>query len=233
MTIYARQIEPEFQGCYLWKDIENGYIYDDVILTGNRDYKDKTTGIYDKILEICEYAEILDIYDNLENEEYYENIVELVNDYMPIKNDNTTYSENEAEKIIENVRDYYEGNTYNEYIAICKLLEIVTGIEHDFKMIRGCVQGEWQYAIYPVTYSKNDINTLEKIVFNLGTEWEIHDDDNIPENADDICGYCLYCYGDNIEEIKQEIKDNYYKKADDVVLYTFNGYKQIASYSIA
>ena len=48
-----------------------------------------------------------------------------------------------------------------------------------------------------------------------------------PENADEISGYCVYCYS---YDVRAELAQYCGGDPDDVVLYEFDGYTKTAKY---
>lgn len=60
--------------------------------------------------------------------------------------------------------------------AIIRVLSLITGHKWDYREIHGCVQGEWAQLFYDDTVSI-DFNDFESRYFNLGSEWEIVDDE--------------------------------------------------------
>ena len=83
---------------------------------------------------------------------------------------------------------------------------------------------------YPVDeYSNDDIRTFEAYYFNTGSEWIIHDSDSIPENANDIDGYSMYCV---TYDAQKEIAAAEGVNPEDVVLYEYHE-RQQSYYTVA
>lgn len=108
---------------------------------------------------------------------------------------------------------------------ILRALHLCTGKKWDRTTIRGYSQGEWQDVYFPVgKYSPEDLRTLEIEYFNLGSEWEIIDE-NDPDES-----YCMYCYSDTPEAIRAEIANNEGVPPEAVTLYQFTGWSRTASH---
>lgn len=231
MKIYARQIPPEYQ--------ESPLMLDDIwpenlIITGNRDFQDHTTPEYDQLIDYLD-----DMANDWENANYWysygqltlikkskpeTSLRELLHAYgfkRPDGKEWTTKQRHEWRVILEN-------NRPDDYIT--DALELLTGKRWDTCTIRGCVQRDWQGVIYPGDeWSRKDLDYFEAEYFNTGSEWMIHDEDTEPEDAEDISGYCMYCYDDPREEIAREMGVN----PDDVILYAYAGSYSVPKYEIA
>lgn len=69
--------------------------------------------------------------------------------------------------------------------------------------------------------------------FNLGTEWIIHDEDNVPDSPEDICGFGVYCATWDEDETRQTIADAVNVDPVDVMMYAYDGDVITAKYRIA
>ena len=125
-------------------------------------------------------------------------------------------------KCIERYNDTYRSADLNN--IMCEVLTIVARQEYNWKTIRGCCQGDWNYIFYPVEeYSNSYLHSFETMYFNTGSEWIIHDSDSIPESADDIDGYSMYCV---TYDVQKEIAEAEGVNPEDVVLYEYHERRQ-------
>ena len=231
-TIYAMQINPEYQESPLSVDnfdIESAY--PGIAVFGNRDYTDHIPENVQRVLDVLNDGELADILDSFNrrlrdyNTEVYQNVSEAIMDYLPPEH-KKRYSTKEI-SILNNDISWFGMYSADDEMIIVRVLSIVTGRKYERSTIRGCCQGEWQNVLYPSdVYSDETIEYLEKDYFNTGSEWIIHDEDFIPECAEDISGYSVYCYSWLLECIADEIMnaagadDSY-----DIVMYSdYYGY---------
>ncbi len=219
MKLYAKQINPEYQESPLYFEED---FPENIIITGNRNYKDHTTWEYNHIIQ--EYEVLCEHYENIkEGNSCYKNITELLKDYFPGKYSTKTI--HKFKEVLEKygTRYYYEGN------YIIDMLEIITGKEWKKTTIRGCCQSDWQEVIYsPEEWTKEALNAFEAMYFNTGSEWIIHDEENDPEGPEDISGYSVYCTSWDIEKELTEAA-NY--EPEEVILYEFSGYTKTPVYT--
>jgi hypothetical protein len=244
MKTYARQIPPEYQESPLMLD---EIFPDNLIVTGNRDFQDHTTPEYDHIdryleemagewenanywyvwnAETRRYDEVKKSRPEIDGEPY--SLRELLRDYGFNRPDGApwTTKQRHAWRLI------LEDNRPTDYIT--DALELLTGKRWDTTTIRGCCQGDWQNVLYPVDeWTREDLDMFETEYFNTGSEWMIHDEDTEPEDAEDISGYCMYCYGWNADQIREEIARETGCKPEDVVLYEYAGSYSVPKYEIA
>ena len=80
-------------------------------------------------------------------------------------------------------------------------------------------------------WTRESLDQLEAEYFNTGTEWIVHEGATSPEKADEFEGYSIYCYGWNTETIKQELAEYTGVDQENVVLFEFEGYSQIGTWS--
>lgn len=225
--IYAKQISPEHQESPLFWDIwpEN------VICDGNRSFKRHTTDLYDRILDA--YDEAAYYYQELGNHPRssdYKNLTDLVNDFFPPSEyRGRNYSTQNLHKI-RRALELYETRGYYQGEHIPAMLEGITGKAWSTATIRGCCQGDWQDIIYPAEYGPEWLKCFEAEYFNTGTEWSVHDDETPPDGPENIFGVSIYCHGWSDDEIKKEIAESFGGTAENVVLYTFTGWKRTAQY---
>ena len=231
MKIYAKQVSPEYQESPLY--MFNEYP-ENVTVTGNRDFKEHIADEFQQVFENLENGECAEMLEQIKNNECncYNNKTDCILDYFPpIHKKN--YSTKEIKELSEIISEYNYCNKKEEDYYICRVLSLRTGDEYECECIRGCFQSDWNYVYYPKNKYENDfISKFEIEYFNIGSEWIIHDYNNVPERAEEIKGYSRYCYEWDIDKIKEEIaKENRVSK-DDVVLYQFNGYQKISTYKI-
>lgn len=226
------QVNPEYQESPLSMDnfdIESAY--PGIAVFGNRDYTDHIPENIARVMDVLNGGELADILDSFNNRrkdwntEFYKNVSEAVYDYLSPEH-KARYSTKEIHALNDLVCSYGVYSPGDDAI-LSSVLNIVTGKKYQRSTIRGCGQSEWQNVLYPVDmYSDDDIDNLEKDYFNTGSEWIIHDEENIPESAEDISGYSVYCYSWDLDGIADEIMnaagadDSY-----DIVMYSdYYGY---------
>lgn len=219
--IYARQVNPEWQET----DIFDDEYYKDIIVKGNRNFYDHNTDLLDDIDNVAE-----DIYNIADFEgvsglstetDYIKVAAELSTCYAT--EHHTVWTEEEARRFMECDKKREHGMYYGykcgedpeRYTA--EMLSIYTGEKWEWATIRGCAQREWQTIYYPAEkYSVEDIEIFETGYFNTGTEWKIHDSDDVPESVEDITGYFIYCYTGNP---RKELAEQLGVKPEDIVMY--------------
>lgn len=233
MTIYARQVDPEFQKSPLWIDgcYENepvivivgeyiplqGYVFESV----HRDLYNRIVDCYDELVD-----EMHDIQRKVSP--YYNNLTEAIKDlFCEYDIKLNTRVVGAVKKCLEKsgTRDYYNGTVYIE------MLRIFTGLYWQKVSIAGCVQRDWAEILY---YGDFDVRDFEEMYFNTGTEWCIHDSDEEVTCADDIDGYYTYitdAWNNNM--IKEKISDITGCKPEEVVLYVHSGYTRNSVYEVA
>lgn len=203
--IFAKTLNPENYD-YLMYDIreDDG---NEVYILGSRDFCDvDNKGYLNKI------KQVINDYDSWDYEYYYHNsIKEFLNSMLPKKENGKKLSPKEMAYIKETL-DKQDNET-----IICACLTIITGKQYEWKYLRGCCQGDVVKAFYPTTENEKYVDFVESWYFGTGTEIEIHDCENDPENPEDIEGYTFYTPTWNKEELKKEIKvECGYKENDDV-----------------
>ena len=216
--IYARQIAPEYQESPLYLGEE--FWPEDIILTGNRNYREHTTAPYDAII-----ANIDSAADDMGGN-WYKNATEYFNDVFPPYH-KAEYSTMDIAHWKRITAEYQTCRREDESTLICQALCLMTGKAYEFNTIRGCFQGDWQEMYSPVQFGPDFVRNFEIEYFNTGTEWIVHDEEDAPESPEDISGCSMYCYTYNpAEEIAREGGVD----VADVVLYEFDGYTRAAKY---
>lgn len=229
MKYYAKQVAPDFQ--------ENPFMVDSsvftdngIIISGNSGYRDYTTAAWERMREYIEEA-VEEANALKDGTSIYEDITELVNNLLGWR----AYTEQEIDQwreLLENWENMYETD------ANALAMSLFTGEKYEVKEIRGCCQSDWNYIYYPVDkWTDEAVEHIETEYFNTGSEWfveEIGREDNekiSPEDMEDLGS--IYCHGWSDEDIKKEIADCIGCNPEDVVLFKFAGYRQIATYEEA
>lgn len=224
MKYYARQIAPEYQESPLtWGEIDTDYIN----ITGNRNYIEHVSLLFENVRDALYNGTIIDEWDAIiHGESDYKAWAHALKDILPGTRE---YTRAERLRIPEIASEYYYGA--DENTCICALLEIVTGQPWEWSTLRGCCQGDWVEAFYPANaWTRETLEAFETEYFNTGSEWEIHDGDEAPEDPADISGYSIYCVSWNEAGQRQEIADAINCDPSDVIMYEFTGYARTACY---
>lgn len=231
MTIYAKQVPPEYQESPLFWD-ENGP--EGIEIFGNRHYKEYTSALFgalpDNLDELCKEWEELQA-----GRSWYracDTWAEAL-DYFAAPEGRPEYTREErktAWPALLAAWENHNGNDRNK--LLCQALELITGRAWDYCTLRGCCQGDWQECIYPVDDWDGDaLERLEAEYFNTGTEWIVHDESGAPAGPGDINGFSVYCTAWNDDGIKKEIADAAGGSPEEVKLYKFTGFSRIANYA--
>lgn len=227
MKIYAKQVSPEWQETPLFIE---GCFPDNIAVCGNRDYNERKPKIFEMVKTALNQGELAEVLENInEWKEYYSNVTQAINDYIPsVKG---RYSTNAIHALKRLVSEYSTCSRSEENTILCRVLSIVTGKEWDYKTIRGSSQSDWNEVYYPVKeWSKMALDVFEIEYFNEGTEWIVHEGTNTPKSPEDIEGYSIYCTSWNDEGIKKEIAESEGESPENVVLYVFDGYIRTPRY---
>ena len=114
----------------------------------------------------------------------------------------------------------------SDYDSLCSLLTATTGDKYIWRTLRGCCQNDWRIAVYPEKYyTKSEIDSFEKLLFNTGTQWSIDYDD------DDSTGTIgIYCVSDSDDDIRRELAEYLDTTPENVTMYKFSGYTRIPNY---
>lgn len=227
MTIYAKQVPPEYQESPLfWDDSTT----EGIELFGNNQYMHHTSDLFDALPDI--FCELQDAWDDLHNGAcaWYDSWAAALADIARPQG-RQAYTREERKNAWPRLLDAWDG--YDKTI-MCDALELITGRAWDHCTLRGCCQGDWQECIYPADDWDGDaLERLEAEYFNTGTEWIVHDGDTTPDGPEDINGFSVYCTAWNSDGIRQEIADAAGGSPEDVKLYEFTGFSKIAQYTEA
>lgn len=210
-TIYARTLNPEAFG-YRFYDISEDE-GNDVIIDGGRNYQD--TDSKDYLLPI---KKAISGYNSWCFEYYYHNsIMNHLKDYLPKKENGKRLSPKEAHNIKMSI-ECWNNNKLSYEDVVCDILNVITGQLWRHKDLRGCCQGDYVTAYYPVREKiKECLDWIEAWYFGTGTEVEIHEEEETPKSAKDISGWTFYTASWNTKDLIAEIKQQCgYKAEDDV-----------------
>lgn len=230
MTIYAKQVDYQYQESPLsvfGYDTEKEW--PEIAIYGNRAFCDHIPGNIERVMNVLNDGELCDILDSFNrrlrdyNTEVYKNVSEAVYDFLPPEH-KPRYSTREIHALNDLVCSYGI-NSCDDDAILLSVMDIVTGRKWNSTTIHGSCQGDWQSVLYPSdVYSDETIEYLEKDYFNTGSEWIIHDEESIPESAEDISGYSLYCYSWDIDGIADEILSAACgNDTDNITLYPIDG----------
>ena len=204
--IYATTLNPELFDYRVYDISEDDG--NTVIIDGGRDYNDiDNTGYLAKI------KKLINEYSDYELEVYHNNsIMDLLGYYLPKKENGKRLSPKEANIIKKSLE------TGRDIDIICDCLSIITGKIYLMRGLRGCCQGDYVEAYYPVEDGiQKYLNWIEAWYFGTGTEVMVHEEDNIPNSAEDVSGWTFYTDSWQIEDLKKEIKSQCgYKDTDEV-----------------
>lgn len=246
MKYYARQIPPEYQESPIdvlgWDEV----MYPGLVLTGNQDFHEHTTEVWDKLMDnwedahadshvFLEYQEAKESDYDFDEDDWFinhESFREIIEDYLPPMPTRGPYTDEEISKwleVLDDMNDAYE-KSYEERGAICRALDLLTGKNWTWTELHGCCQGDWVLCYYDTdTWDREGIEYLEATYFNMGTEWIVHDGPDAPTSPEDIEGCSYYCveYGD---ALKKELAGMIGCAPEELVMYEFNGFTRIAKY---
>lgn len=221
MTVYARQINPLHQTSPF---DSFDYFPENIAIFGNDDCVEIVPETVKKIRYVLECGELAEfLYYDRSRKCFWKNITECICDYLPPQRGRySTKAIHDLKYLLLQFSGYYVTRSSSDDI-LASVLSIVTGNEWEHCEIRGCVQREWNNVFYVANEVTPDhIERLESEYFNTGTEWEIHMCDTKVEDADDIAGYCMYCYGWHEDDIRAEIAAEEGCKPEEVVLFPYN-----------
>jgi hypothetical protein len=114
-------------------------------------------------------------------------------------------------------------NRFDGEKRILRALHLLTGKRYEKRTIRGSCQGDWQEIYYPVAeYTRESLNVLEIEYFDTGSEWAVNVDG---------CDVYIYTYEWNSEKIKEELAAAVGVKPENMILYSFSGWKRTPEYT--
>lgn len=220
--VYARQVPWEWQESP-WDDEQ--LKTDKAALYGNRSYG---RYVFDEFEQVVKALEEMD-WDDVDDDRPYSTEQEMLLDYVPpVGRDSYTDEEIETWKFASQMYNPNYGR--NEQWGICMGLTLMLGKEYDYKTLRGSCQSDWIYFIYPTDlYNDEAVRCLETEFFNTGAEWIVHDEDTVPECAEDVQGYSFYVY----DNTRKEIAEAEGVDPEDVVLWGYDGMRQVPKYKEA
>ena len=220
--VYARQVPWEWQESP-WDDEQ--LKIDKAALYGNRSYG---RCVFDEFEQVVKALEEMD-WDDVGDACPYSTEQEMLLDYVPpVGRDSYTDEEIETWKFA--CQMYNPDYGRNAQWGICMGLTLMLGKEYDYKTLRGPCQSDWIYFIYPTDlYNDEAVRCLETEFFNTGEEWIVHDEDTVPECAEDVQGYSIYVY----DNTRKEIAEAEGVAPEDVVLWKYDGMRSIPKYKIS
>ena len=122
MKIYAKQVSTEYQENPIFID---GLFPDNIAVCGNRDFKEHTTEIFDRVKSVLvqgELAEILEYPEELK--QWYKNVTAAILDYLPPTN-KAGYTTKETHALRNLIIDFSCCVCSREDEIICSVLSIV------------------------------------------------------------------------------------------------------------
>lgn len=219
--LYAVTLNPELFDYRVYDISEDDG--NEVIIDGGRDYPNIDSKGY-----LAAIKKIIEEYDSYVYDYYYHgSIKEFLSDMMPKKENGKHLSPKEMHNV-ECVLKCY-GKDYKETV-ICECLSVITGKIWKRRGLRGCCQGDYVEAYYPVQDGITKyLDWIEAWYFGTGTEVMIHDEDNEPKCAEEVIGHTFYTASWRIEDLKEEIRQNAGEKDDvEVILWLYDRTRTIS-----
>ena len=221
--IYAKTLNPE---CFDYR------VYDiredddnEVIIDGGRDFINIDQKGY-----LLAIKKVISAYNSWDYDYYYKNsIMDLLKDYLPKKENGKKLSPKEAHNI-KSIIECWNNDMVEKEDIICECLSIITGKIYKHTGLRGCCQGDYVEAYYPVEENiRKYLDYIEAWFFGTGTEILVYDGDLTPESADDIeDGWTFYTASWKISDIKEEIRSRSGASKDvEVMLYKYTNTRTI------
>ena len=220
--VFAWQIDPAEQDSMI--DDYDCY-WSEVAAFGNKQFNNRTFPEFDIVVKNLEdvasdYAESdrpadggLEVY-----------LFMLVESRMP-KADGHPYTDAEIKRWKEIMLHPFPG----DYWAICKALSLVTGKEYTQTQITGSSQSDWQNIFYPADWTQGQVNELETLYFNTGTEWRVEFQENgVVTEQDEYC----YCTEYSNDGIRMQLSDFTGVDPEYISLYRFDGYDMTPRYKV-
>lgn len=201
-TVYAYQIPPEYQQSPLARlEIDLPEMWPEITLTGGGRCAAFETDLF-QTAERWEKA--ADEYIN--GEEWTAapvTIRKALENYGIEKQNGKQWSPRELGAWKRLFQDWDRNPWRDDDARTAEALDLMTGRKWDYKPLRGCSQGDYITAFFPVDkYNRKDLDRLEIEYFNLGEEWKIRDEPEGVEGADE---FYMYCYSWDPDEKKIEI----------------------------
>lgn len=212
MKIHAWQVNPEYQESPLFVD---GFFPPDIILTGNRRLEEHTTPEFDLIRANFEdMAGYFSYSADVDGEEMpLSEIPQLLTDYGFDRKDGKPWTELDC-KVWKSLLALAELD--DEDIACA--LELMTRKPWSVVEIHGCCQGDWQTMFFPEeAFDDKALEAFNCEYWNIGTEWQIHDETEDP----DIQDYFCYVTEWNEDATREALASIAGCNPDDVVLHWF------------
>ncbi len=222
-TIYAKTLNPESFDYRVYDIREDEG--NEIIIDGGRDFESIDQHDYLKKVK-----KLISGYSSWDFDYYYKgSIMDFLKDYLPKKENGKKLSPKEAHNIKTSIECWYK-DLLEEEDVICDCLSIITGKIYKHTGLRGCCQGDYVEAYYPVKENiRKYLDYVEAWFFGTGTEILVYDGDLTPESADDIeDGWTFYTASWNTEDIKEEIRSRSGASEDvKVVLYKYTNTRTI------
>ena len=170
---YAKQVPPECQEDDLFWTGKDGSLHmndewfeENVVITGNREFKEFHTREYERLLKIDWYE-----FENFKSYGFG-SVTDYLNFYFPREKKYSPREVHEWKRIIQ------------EEDWLCGLC-MLTGKRWREVTLRGVMQREWQTAYVSEDISDAQVRYIEMCYFNTGMEFMIYEDD-------DDSGYSAY-----------------------------------------
>ena len=207
--IYAAQSDPA-ESTYLYDYFSED---DRVVVAGNKDYAGIKADLIKDTEKLCDDMYYDDEYDACSYD----------------KADGSQFTDGEFKELKAIVKKPFTWREAHEEFTLA-YLSMYFGEPYSKHVIRGCCQGEWQDLYCPTSYSKESIDYVEAVYFNTGTRIVIHDEDYDVDDPNEIRGYAIYLNEYDEGRIKKAIANEVGGNPEDVVLWMFDGYTQVAKY---
>ena len=229
MKIYAKRVSPEYQESPIFID---GCFPDNIAVCGNRDFKERTTEIFDHVKNVLvegELAEILEYPD--EWKQWYKNVTEAILDYLPPTN-KAGYTTKEIHALRNLIIDFSCCVCSREDEIICSVLSIVDGRKWDYNQFTDTVKVTGIISIIPwMNGAKTLLNSLKQNILTWAQNGLLQMNLTLKKTHLTIfTDSSIYCHSCNIDDIRKEIAEAEGVKPEEVVLYAFTGYEKIPKY---
>lgn len=169
-------------------------------------------------------------------ESFFFDEVEFVNIYNAIAiTGNRNFKEyfTETGKVFFDRLDEYSSRKYIDPEKVVEELKEKTGLDWNYKTIRGTCQSDWNYIFYiRNATTKAEIEELESLYFNTGAEYIIHDQETDPESPEDIEGYRVYIpeTSETPTNPKEALAKALGTSPEEITLFLFDRWKRIPQY---